>query len=876
MNNSKFLPDLFQQKAIQALNEGASVLVAAPTGSGKTFIAEHAISEALSRGNKSFYTAPIKALSNQKFRDFQELYGSDNVGLLTGDTSINSDAIILVMTTEVLRNMIYASSRSLENLSVVILDEVHFLQDQYRGPVWEEVIIHLPLEVTLVCLSATVSNAVEVSEWLTTVRGDTRAIIETKRPVSLEHHHMAFDKATGDTVMYPTLIDNQVNPRAKKAFTDQAKQASGSSRHGNQQKKGRQASESRFGPPNRNEVVEQLANANMLPAIYFIFSRNQCDDAARGVRRSALSFATKSETEQIRIIAQDRAQTLSSDEKNALDFEGFLSLISTGVAAHHAGMVPIFKEIVEEAFTLGLLKVVFATETLAVGLNMPARTVVIDKLTRFTGENHVPLKPSDFTQLTGRAGRRGIDDVGHAVTLWSPFVGFDEVCRFSLNKSFNLTSAFRPTYNMTVNLVNSHSEGEVRHLLNLSFAQYQANSGVVTMQASIEKKREQQRVEEEKAKSQYGDIWSYRRLHGLQRQKGVSKTLADSVQVWNTFRPGDIIALKTDELINARDTPYQKFMVLATSNRRRGIKITAADAVQSVRGILYEDLIGEPIFIKHVDLDADFSQWNPGALREVARLINECNWVFSQNDSGDSSQTVDDDALASVDVANDPLISILLKHADAADRIRNDIERLERHLKSETQSVGASFDRVLELLRKMGYIDSWKLTAKGSVLAGVFHESDILIAEAISQGIFDGLKPIDLAAAVSCVVYERRNSDQDDLPYPSKRCREVVERVEDLSMEIQDIQTASGLPVHRFPDPNFAQCAALWAAGKSLTSVLDTVPEMSPGDFVRTIRQIVDLLRQMERIAIDQTLRESARIASEAMFRGIVVGNEAL
>ena len=876
MNNPKFQPDLFQQKAIQALNEGASVLVAAPTGSGKTFIAEHAISEALNRGMKSFYTAPIKALSNQKFRDLQELYGSDNVGLLTGDTSINSDARILVMTTEVLRNMIYASSRSLENLSVVVLDEVHFLQDQYRGPVWEEVIIHLPLEVTLVCLSATVSNAVEVSEWLTTVRGDTRAIIETKRPVNLEHHHMAFDKATGDTVMYPTLIDNQMNPRAKKAFTDQGKQNNGASRHNNQQKKGRQAAESRFGPPNRNEVVEQLANANMLPAIYFIFSRNQCDDAARGIRRSALSFATKNETEHIRRIAQDRAQTLSSDEKNALDFEGFLSLISTGVAAHHAGMVPIFKEIVEEAFTLGLLKVVFATETLAVGLNMPARTVVIDKLTRFTGENHVPLKPSDFTQLTGRAGRRGIDDLGHAVTLWSPFVGFDEVCRFALNKSFNLTSAFRPTYNMTVNLVNSHSEGEVRHLLNLSFAQYQANSGVVTMQASIEKKREQQRIEQEKAQSQYGDIWGYRRLHGLQRQKGEAKPQGDSVQVWNTFRPGDIIALKTDEFINARNSPYQKFMVLATSNRRRGIKITAADAVQSVRGILYEDLIGEPIFIKHVELDADFSQWNPGALREVSRLINECNWVFVHKDDDGNTGVHEDDALDSENVANDPLISILLKHADAADRIRNDIERLERHLKNETQSVGATFDRVLELLRKMGYIDSWRLTAKGSVLAGVFHESDILIAEAISQGLFDGLKPIDLAAAVSCVVYERRNSDQDDLPYPSKRCREVVERVEDLSMEIQDLQTSRGLPVHRFPDPNFAQCAALWAAGKSLTSVLDTVPEMSPGDFVRTIRQIVDLLRQMERIALDQTLRESARIAGEAMFRGIVVGNEAL
>ena len=213
-------------------------------------------------------------------------------------------------------------------------------------------------------------------------------------------------------------------------------------------------------------------------------------------------------------------------------------------------------------------------------------------------------------------------------------------------------------------------------------------------------------------------------------------------------------------------------------------------------------------------------------MREVARLINECNWVYSKSDN--NVNVDDEDALAYEDVASDPLLSILMKHADAADRIRNDIERLEQYLKNETQSVGATFDRVLELLRKMGYIDAWKLTSKGSVLAGVFHESDILIAEAISQGLFDGLKPTDLAAAVSCVVYERRNSDQDDLSYPSTKCREVAERVEDLSMEIQDIQTAHGLSVHRFPDPNFAQCAALWASGNSLTNVLDTVPEMSP------------------------------------------------
>ena len=874
-----FQPDHFQREAMRGLDEGASVLVAAPTGSGKTFIAEHAIRRALADKKKAFYTAPIKALSNQKFRDFQSLFGTENVGLLTGDTSVNSDAPIMVMTTEVLRNMIYASSHSLNGLAVVVLDEVHFLQDQYRGPVWEEVIIHLPLEVALVCLSATVSNAVEVAEWLTLVRGDTRAIVETKRPVSLEHHHAAFDKATGQLSMVPVLMDGKVSPRAKKLFQQQAMPSAKGGGHGHK----RQRQESRFAPPTRTEVVAELARLQMLPAIFFIFSRNQCDDAARGMRRTSLSFVSTTEAKEIRRIAETRAETLSKDELSALDFEGFVSLISTGVAAHHAGMVPTFKEIVEEAFTRGLIKVVFATETLAVGLNMPARSVVIDKLTRFTGENHIPLKPSDFTQLTGRAGRRGIDSVGHAVTLWSPFVSFDEVARFALNKSFELTSAFRPTYNMTVNLVRSHAEKEVRHLLNLSFAQYQSNSEVVLAQARIERKREALAVEIEEATSQYGDIWEYRMSHGLADKVKSSFQAENERHIWETLRPGDVITARTDEALDQRQKTGEKFLIIATAARKRGLKITVVDTHASVRGMLWDDLFEPPRLMGRIELPKSFSQWDPGVLRSLAHSLSE--FVPSSEHQQATTAVIETNTNSvrlpltqdEIDLVEaDPLLQRRLKHAKAADRIRDEISRMETALVSEKHSVGSSFDVVLGLLGDMGFVRGWALTNKGSVLAGVFHECDLLIAEAINEGIFNGLGPTDLAAALSCVVFERRGGDQDDSPLPSQACRSTVQRLEDLSMKIQDLEAARGLPVHRFPDPNFAIAASRWAAGNSLTKVLDSVPEMSPGDFVRTVRQIVDLLRQIERVADDDALRRSAKVAGESMFRGLVVGSELL
>ncbi|MEO8163367.1 MAG: DEAD/DEAH box helicase, partial [Ilumatobacteraceae bacterium] len=410
-----FALDEFQLAALEVLDAGESVLVAAPTGSGKTVVAEYAIAAARHHGKRAIYTAPLKALSNQKFSDLVAHHGKGEVGLLTGDNSINSAASILVMTTEVLRNMIYADSHALDNLGVVVLDEVHFLQDTYRGPVWEEVIIHLDPTVQLVCLSATVSNAEEVADWLTTVRGPTRAIVEELRPVELINHYVVGDKATDRIKMFDTLVGTKPNPEVERLELNAARQGNTAPRFADQRSARRPQRRSRLYSPSRIDVVSLLKDQDLLPAIFFIFSRNQCNEAAVACLKSGIRFTTTSERTEIAAIIDERLDMFSDEDLAVLDFSQYANQLESGIATHHAGMVPTFKEIVEACFVRGLVKVVFATETLAVGINMPARAVVIDKLTKFTGEHHQALKPSEYTQLTGRAGRRGLDSVGHAL-----------------------------------------------------------------------------------------------------------------------------------------------------------------------------------------------------------------------------------------------------------------------------------------------------------------------------------------------------------------------------------------------------------------------------------------------------------------------------
>jgi len=458
--NFPYKLDQFQKKAFESLDAENSVLVTAPTSSGKTLVAEYAIGKALEESKCLYYTAPIKALCNQKFRDFSYQFGEENVGLVTGDHSIRSDSKILVMTTEVLRNMLYTTKGVPEDLYCVVLDEIHFLEDPYRGGVWEEIILTLPRRVLLVALSATVSNADELTDWIRSVRGNIDQISRDARPVPLKGHFLASEKRNNYQLTNIAILKNG-KPNTKGQMFKNAY-------------KGREGRNSkRWTTPRRNEIVAELKKLEMLPAIFFIFSRKGCDEARDSMVRYVGSLNNKDEGKKARAYAEEKFRSLTVEEKEVLRVDSLLEGVEKGFASHHAGLLPVFKQTIEELFSLGLLKLVFATETLAVGVNLPAKSVVIEKLTKFNGESHDLLKPSQFTQLTGRAGRRGIDEEGHSFTCWSPFVPFNEVADLVMSKEFALTSAFAPTYNMLANLLSTRTEVEAAELLANSFAQFQ-------------------------------------------------------------------------------------------------------------------------------------------------------------------------------------------------------------------------------------------------------------------------------------------------------------------------------------------------------------------------------------------------------------------
>ncbi len=471
--NFPYKLDHFQKEAIKALDASNSVLVTAPTSSGKTFVAEYAIEKALEESKHLYYTAPIKALCNQKFRDFSNQFGEENVGLLTGDHSIRSDSKVLVMTTEVLRNMLYSSRGAPEDLRYVVLDEIHFLEDPYRGAVWEEIILTLPKNVLIVALSATVSNADELKDWITSVRGNIEKITRETRPVPLKGHFFAVEKSRNHQLTRIEILKNG-KPNSRGQIFSNARRGRGKQNF------------RRWATPRRSEIVAELKKLEMLPAIYFIFSRKGCDEARDSMVRYVGSLNNIEEGKKARKYAEERFALLTEEEKRILRVDLLLEGLEKGFASHHAGLLPLFKQTIEELFSLGLLKLVFATETLAVGVNLPARSVVIEKLTKFNGESHELLKPSQFTQLTGRAGRRGIDVEGHSFTCWSPFVPFNEVADLLTSKEFALISAFTPTYNMLANLLSTRSESEAAELLANSFAQFQwvrntrnMNSGLI-------------------------------------------------------------------------------------------------------------------------------------------------------------------------------------------------------------------------------------------------------------------------------------------------------------------------------------------------------------------------------------------------------------
>jgi len=467
-----FPPDGFQRDAFKALDADHSVLVSAPTGSGKTLVAEYAVARALAEGGKAFYTTPLKALSNQKYLELAAAHGVDRVGLLTGDTAVRPAAPVVVMTTEVLRNMLLGRSDLLDGLATVVLDEVHYLQDPYRGGVWEEVLVLSPPSVTFVCLSATVNNANELGAWLRSIRGPTDIVVERHRPIVLHHHFAVQRRGEPEPEMIDLLANAKPSPEGLRI--DQAVRRSGPARPVAAWRTGRSSGpRPGFRAPRRTALVELLEDEDLLPAIVFIFSRAACDEAARQCLGDGLRLTTREERLAIRAQVERHVEALSDDDLDVLGYPEWLEGLEAGIAAHHAGMVPAYREAVESCFAAGWLKLVFATETLSLGINMPARTVVLERFTKFGGAGRATLTSGEYAQLTGRAGRRGLDDEGHAVVLWSPETTFGEVARVALAPPPDLRSSFRPTYNLAVNLVGRFDRPTAIEVLRRSFAQWQ-------------------------------------------------------------------------------------------------------------------------------------------------------------------------------------------------------------------------------------------------------------------------------------------------------------------------------------------------------------------------------------------------------------------
>ncbi len=905
--------DDFQLTACRALNDGHGVLLAAPTGSGKTVVGEFAVHLALAGGRKCFYTTPIKALSNQKYSDLVRRYSAAKVGLLTGDNSINGEAPVVVMTTEVLRNMLYAGSPTLDGLGYVVLDEVHYLADRFRGAVWEEVIIHLPESVRLVALSATVSNAEEFGDWMSQVRGGTTVIVDEHRPVPLWQHVMAGNRLY-DMFTEPGPADDggarpgrpgsrraagaQVNPellrmaqrdswtqrkspgRSRRGPGPGARGAGGPARrHGASGHGAGGARASRFRAPRRPDVIERLDAAGLLPAITFIFSRAGCDDAVLQCLNAGLRLTTPQESAEITALVQERTADIPDEDLPVLGYGDWLSGLQRGIAAHHAGMLPTFKEVVEELFAAGLIRAVFATETLALGINMPARTVVIERLSKWNGETHADLTPGEYTQLTGRAGRRGIDVEGHAVVLWEPGRDPADVAGLAGTRTYPLSSSFRPSYNMAVNLVGQVGRQRAAALLESSFAQFQADRAVVGIARQARKVR--QAIAEAAASCDLGDFAEYaglrRELSELEGDQARQRSAARRAQArasLEKLRRGDII-----EIPGGRRAGVAVVLDPGTKGTEPPMPLVLTDSRQ-VKELSLADFPEPVTAIDRVRIPNSFSRRSASQRRDLASTVRNklaghdlARPHRGRQDGGGRGENAEiaqlRRRLRQHPCHGCPDREAHARQAERQLRLEREAEALERRVAGRSHVIARTFDRVCGLLGQLGYIDGDTVTAQGRRLAGLYTELDLLAAECLRQGIWDDLAPAELAACVSALTFTSRRSDDASVPrLPHGQVREVLASMLRVWGQLDGAEKDHQLSFLREPDLGFSWTAHAWARGRPLEQLLS--PDLTPGDFVRAVKQIVDLLDQIAVAAGSSPVAATARSAIGSLRRGVV------
>ncbi|NMR21516.1 DEAD/DEAH box helicase [Cellulomonas fimi] len=917
--------DDFQDAGCEALEAGHGVLVAAPTGAGKTVVGEFAVHLALAAGRKAFYTTPIKALSNQKYGDLVRRYGPDQVGLLTGDTTVNGDAPVVVMTTEVLRNMLYAGSAALDGLGYVVMDEVHYLADRFRGPVWEEVIIHLAPDVQLVSLSATVSNAEEFGDWLEMVRGDTSVIVSEHRPVPLGQHVLArgdlHDLYAGHVDPTAPGVNPPINPELVEALRRRERATGGPAGYGGRGRgdrgyRGRgsvpgSAVRAPFKPTPRFAVVELLDDAGLLPAIVFIFSRAGCQGAVSQCLAAGLRLTTPAQEEEIRQVVEERCATIPPEDLQVLGYWEWSEALARGLAAHHAGLLPVFKETVEELFSRGLVKVVFATETLALGINMPARSVVLEKLVKWDGSAHVDVTPGEYTQLTGRAGRRGIDTEGHAVVLDHP--GLDPVALAGLasKRLYPLRSSFRPTYNMAVNLVAQVGRERAREVLETSFAQFQADRGVVGLAKQAQAHTEALDGYAEAMRCHLGDFAEYAQLRRsiTEREQGLSREAtrerrAAVARSFEALRAGDVVRVPT-----GRRAGYGVVLDPGSDAGFEGPRPTVLMTDRQVRRITVADVPGGVAKVGSVRIPRGFSGRQPAARRALAADLRD--WVAENGDDHHSrgrqggrgrperQSTTDDAELAALrrKLRAHPCHACPdreehARWAERWDRLRREHAALVSRIEGRTSSIARVFDRICDVLLTLGYLersadplgpddpapagagsDEVVVTRSGQWLRRLYAENDLLVAECLRRGVWDDLDAPGLAAAVSTVVYSARRDDREGEPRipggPAGKLGRALDETVRIWSELDDLEDDHTIESTGPLDLGIVEAVHRWAAGRSLDAVLKG-SELAAGDFVRWCKQVIDLLDQIAQAAPTPRVRDVAHRAVVALRRGVV------
>ena len=861
-NLFSFELDDFQKQAIAAINAGKSVVVCAPTGSGKTLIGEYAIYRALSHGRRVFYTTPLKALSNQKLRDFRNQFGPKMVGLVTGDTSVNRDAPVLVMTTEIFRNMLYGTpigeiGTSLEGVEAVVLDECHYMNDRQRGTVWEESIIYCPPEIQLLALSATVANSNQLTDWIARVHGPTELVYSDFRPVPLQFN---FSNSKG---LFPLLNDSQkrINPRLKPK-----------NKHTGRDRRDRQLE------PNLPEVLSQLKERDMLPAIYFIFSRRGCGRAVEEVAQvNNLSLVNEAEATKLKV--QIRKFLTRNPE---LARSPQLEPLSRGIAAHHAGMLPAWKGLVEELFQQGLIKVVFATETLAAGINMPARTTVISSLSKRTDDGHRLLKPSEFLQMAGRAGRRGMDIRGYVVTVQTRFEGSKEAAYLATSDADPLVSQFTPSYGMVLNLLQTHTLEEAKELVERSFGQYLSTLSLLPKLKEIEQMQEELTYQQQKLGIyEENDLVNLEQLladYEKLREKGkeekrllkilqkqAEETRIREMSLSLSFAVlGTILSLKGKHVPTAKKSdanpipavlvakvpgPGQSSYSLCLGRDNRWYVVAAMDVI-----VLHADLprlVAVDRMELPTEMDFRLGQCRKGdqVSLDIAQQIPELPPPPDAPEVIAQEQKV---ATVEAQAQEHPVQEwgnprTLLKGWRRIDVLETEISDRQTQLEDELARHWQEFLNLIEILQYFGCLHEVEPTEIGQACAAIRGDNELWLGLALVSGALDELDPHHLAAACAALVTEVTRPDSWARYELSVEVEEALASLRNLRHQLFQVQRRYRVALPVWLERDLISLVEQWALGIEWQELVENT-SLDEGDVVRILRRTLDFLSQIPHV----------------------------